>query len=747
MTRTVTATDLAQALEARPCQGGWMARCPAHDDRKPSLSISECEGGILVHCHAGCSQAEVIAALDARGLWPGAPRANNGGRTVVSEYVYRDENGRPLFRVCRTAAKDFYQQRFEGGQWVNGLTRPTRRVLYNLPRVFKARAVYLCEGEKDADAVGRLGLVGTTAPGGAGTWRPEYTESLRAKKVAILPDNDGPGREHAQKVAQSLHGAAESVRIVELPGLPDKGDVSDWIAAGGTKDDLLRLTRDAPQWEPPAKPQAAEGAGTLAEWPEPEPLPSAPEPAAYDRALLPAPLAAYVADVAERMQVPADYPAAALLVLLGAVVGRRAVVQPKQRDYSWRVVPNLWGGIVGPPGRLKTPILNEVSKPLKQVESQWREEHAQAMLTYRREYEAYDAELKVWRRDLGKGKAEVDAMPEPPEEPAAKRLILSDTTFEKLHAILVENPAGVLLLRDELTGWLTTLDREDRAGTRQFFLESWSGDSFYTLDRIGRGSLHVPHNCVSVFGGIQPGRLRSYVTSVVHDRGDNDGLLQRFQILVWPEPAVKWDYVDAPPSEESAETIRRLFCQLWQLPSESPRLLKFEPDAQELFVTWLSELEREVRSGELPDCMTAHLAKYRSLMPTLAALFALAAWAAGEDGEDGETIGVEHARRAAAWCAYLRSHAERVYGAVLGEKIQAARRLLGHLRAGRLGQRFSLRDVYRPQWSGLTTAAEARAACETLCERSWLRRLDDETGGPGRPTEVYLLHPAAQDQP
>jgi DNA primase len=122
--------------------------------------------------------------------------------------------------------------------------------LYRLPELLASgrdEAVFLCEGEKDADNLRQSGLTATTCPGGAGKWRVEYAESLRDRSVVLLPDNDRPGRAHAGKVFEGLRGVARSLKVLELPGLTDGGDVSDWFKQGGTKDYLLAMAREAPK--------------------------------------------------------------------------------------------------------------------------------------------------------------------------------------------------------------------------------------------------------------------------------------------------------------------------------------------------------------------------------------------------------------------------------------------------------------------------------------------------------------------
>lgn len=215
---------------------------------------------MLLHCHRGCSQEAVIQALRARGLWPDAPRHLRSNAKVAVTYDYRDESGVLLFQVVRLEPKGFYLRRPDGhGSWIKNLDG-VRRVLYRLPEVLAAPAdATVCgvEGEKDADRLAALGIVATTNPGGAGKWSPEYSDALRGRHLAILPDNDDPGRAHAQQVAQALHGVAASAKIVELPGLPEKGDVSDYLDAGGTRESLEALVAKTPEWTPAPVPDLA----------------------------------------------------------------------------------------------------------------------------------------------------------------------------------------------------------------------------------------------------------------------------------------------------------------------------------------------------------------------------------------------------------------------------------------------------------------------------------------------------------
>lgn len=249
---------LSQLTGVRRINGGWSAHCPAHEDRHSSLSVGLGDDGrILVHCHAGCRVEDVLSKLGLC-LADLFPYRRTPDSSIVEAYDYLDEKGRLLYQVCRTPQKVFWQRRPDGnGGWISDL-KDTPRVPYRLPQVIEAvssgRTVIVCEGEKDVHTLEHLGFVATTNSGGAGNWQPDFAAYLRNAHVVIIPDNDSAGRKHALAVAAALHGVAAQVRVVELPGVPLKGDVSDWVAMGGTADDLNKLIEDSSDWMPPAAP-------------------------------------------------------------------------------------------------------------------------------------------------------------------------------------------------------------------------------------------------------------------------------------------------------------------------------------------------------------------------------------------------------------------------------------------------------------------------------------------------------------
>lgn len=214
-------------------------KCPAHPDHKPSLGVTEnTDGHVLMYCQAGCSTVDILSSvgLALRDLYP-LKTSDRRTDPIVATYRYVDETGQLLFEVLRSVAKRFTQRRPDPAQpsgWVYNLDG-TRRVLYRLPAVQQAIAegqtVYLVEGEKDVHTVESYGAVGTCNPGGAGKWRPEYTEALRGAHIIVVTDIDpsGVGLRHARQVAHTLTPVAASVTLVQ----PAAGkDITDHHTAG-----------------------------------------------------------------------------------------------------------------------------------------------------------------------------------------------------------------------------------------------------------------------------------------------------------------------------------------------------------------------------------------------------------------------------------------------------------------------------------------------------------------------------------
>jgi putative DNA primase/helicase len=231
----MTAREIAHHLRGRKSGEGWSAKCPAHDDRTPSLSLQDAKGKVLVKCHAGCEQAAVVDALKARGLWPVSEHRPD--RDVEATYDYTDEHGTLLYQIVRKTGKRFLQRYPDGtGGWI--WKKHPHQVLYRLPEVLEAPIVFIVEGEKDAENLRSHGFIATTNAGGAkAPWLEEFTESLRNRELIIVPDNDAPGWKRAATIARALLGVAARVRVFDLPR--EVKDITEWFSAGHSEGELI----------------------------------------------------------------------------------------------------------------------------------------------------------------------------------------------------------------------------------------------------------------------------------------------------------------------------------------------------------------------------------------------------------------------------------------------------------------------------------------------------------------------------
>lgn len=482
-------------------------------------------------------------------------------------------------------------------------------------------------------------------------------------------------------------------------------------------------------------------------WGDPFPLPTElPPVAAFPPEILPDSLRPWIMDIADRLQCPPDFPAIGALVSLAALVGRKVGIRPKRQD-DWLVVPNLWGVVVGRPGVLKSPALQETMKPLVRLEVEAKNQYGLAMRDAEATKAVAEARRKVndakVRAAIKKGDGDPYeiarlAIDGDQDAPIRRRYIVNDSTVEKLGELLNENPNGLLTFRDEILGLLCALDRTGQEGARQFYLEAWNGCGRFTYDRIGRGTVDIEACCLSILGSIQPGPLQDYLATA-----PDDGLMQRFQLAVWPDLEPEWRNVDRWPDRDAKDQARSVFTRLDGLtglavgavPGDNGDIpsLRFAPDAQAEFTTWRTALENRLRVEELPPALETCLAKYRSLVPSLALLTHLA------DAPDGGPVPLPALLKACAWGEYLESHARRIYAAHTTPGLLGAVRLAEKIQTGSLNNPFALRDVYRPGWSRLTTAEQAQAAVNILVDHEWLRPETEQTKG--RPRTSYAVNP------
>lgn len=715
-------------------------------------------------------EAKVAANL----IWTGGPPASDThpylARKKVKSFGLREHRGSLLIPIwisgevwsLQSIDSDGEKRFFPGGKISAG-----HYLIGDMLLVQSCPAVCIAEGYATAATIHEATGYPVAVAFNVGNLTA-VSDRMRAQfpdvHIVVCADDDyatagNPGLTKARDAVQSIGGR---IAVPEFGDPRPKGatDFNDMASVYGLEavGRLINAVVESPL--PCVDTTAQSSRALLADWPDPKKI-QAPLLPVYKfdgYALLPDALREWVACEAERMPCPPDFIATAVLVSLGAVIGARCAIKPKSLD-NWIITPNLWGGIVASPSAKKSPAISAALKPLDRLIELAKREFAAEGREFDMAKTVFDAEFRAKEdaiKSAAKGKKDVKQLAqelaaygdEKPKNPIQRRYKTNDTTVEKLGEILVDNPAGMLVLRDELVGLLVSFDREGREGDRAFYLEGWNGTSGFDTDRIGRGSISIPNLCISIFGGIQPDKLVKYLHQATKSLA-NDGLLQRFNMLVFPDDR-SWEWRDILPNSIERDRVTALFEAIanfdpvaWGAapPDGSERFpcFRFDDDAQRIFIGFSANLHQQIASEEHP-IIAQHLTKYDKLFPALALIFHLVECASNSVRGP---VTIRSATLAEAWCKYLETHARRCYGLVIDDGLRAAIALAKKLESGELSDGFTVHDVHRKGWSGLISNDEASAAVEWLTEESWLECVASGGTGPGsgRKTRRFLINP------
>ncbi len=765
----ITIQDFVSRLKCAKKNGmGWMAKCPAHDDRKPSLSVSTgTDGRVLIHCHSGCAAEAIVGAmgLKMRDLMPvdrltvdriprsrlssvvsststpkHAPKTYATASDAVAElerrhgkrsaiWTYRDAEGEPVGVVVRWdrpgRGKDLRPvSRTPEGWIIGGMVTP--RPLYCLPDLVDADRVFICEGEKAVDAVRTLGLIATTWPHGSKSASKADWSPLAGKECVVLPDNDDAGRLGADDVVGLLAKVtpAPTVKRIELPGLPPGGDAVEYIAArreargddAAVRDEMERLA-DA------AKPIELErSAPTIMSY---RPFPVE---------VLPEPIGSFVAKGAQAIGCDAAYIALPMLSALAAAIGNTRRIQLKR---GWTEPAIVWTAIVGESGTRKSPALELPLRPVRKRQRDAMREHGEAMKRYRDELLRYERDLAQWKRGRDQGDP-----PAKPDEPIADRFWCDDTTIEALAVLLLRQPRGLLMVQDELAGWLGGFDRYRKGGGRSGgdaakWLEMHGGRSMI-VDRKTSGVLYIPRAAVSIAGGIQP---RTLVRALGVEHRE-DGMLARLLLACPPRLPNRWTEAEVPASTEMA--VSAIFDRLYGLEPEydddgnfNARIVTLTSGGKTAWIEFYNSHARE--QAKLTGDLAAAWSKLEGYAARFALIVHLVRWAA-----DDPTLTTPNAVDRTSIAAgitlsrWFGREAKRVYSLLAETDEDRDRRRLVEL-IDRKGGAVTPRDLMRSSRS-FATAANAEAALDELanvCLGNWEHAPPGPSGG--KPSKRFVL--------
>jgi hypothetical protein len=626
------------------------------------------------------------------------------------------------------------------------------------------------EGDR-AKVIRRAGMYLAKLPGGIQGERGSDTTFAAAVKVItmfdltrsealdLMTDVHNPKCQPAWSLAELTHKVDDAWAVAQR-----NSDLGRALRGDSFKALENEANHGRAKISPDATDAQAGSSSESSDWPEKKPIRSElkPVPVFDVRKLLPDALARWVEDEANRMPCPIDFVAAAVLAILGSVIGTQCAIHPKAND-TWAIVTNIWGAIVGSPSAKKSPAMSAAMGALDKLIALASELYSTAEAEYRVAKFVHEAKAGAQKKRIQKA-INGDEIFDPsalakelaaheallPVPPNLHRYKSNDPTIEKLGELERDNPNGILVVRDEVAGLIQKWDSDGHESDRAYHLEGWNGTGSFDTDRIGRGTISIPNHCLTIFGGMQPDKLISYLEQAAH-RLSNDGMLQRLQLLVYPDHR-EWEYIDRSPDHVARERAFAVFHSLAKLDpvawgasqaSESAKFpfFTFDPLAQAEFVRWSTELHLRKLPFEDQPLVAQHLSKYDKLFPALALIFHLVECASNNVRGP---VTEESALRAAAWCDYLEAHARRCYGLLVDDGFRAAQTLAGKLEKGCLHDAFTMRDVRRHQWRGLTDDVMIQAALDWLEDENWLRPFATGGVGPGsgRRTTRYQIHPS-----
>jgi hypothetical protein len=620
-------------------------------------------------------------------------------------------------------------------------------VLYHLSMLLAAtmtRVVLILEGEKDVECAESLGIVATCNAMGAGKWRPEYNEHLHGRPVVIIADGDEPGHQHANQVALSLYGIAGAIKVIELSAK----DLSDWLDQGHTKAELAQLIEAAPEWKPTH----------IDKQPKPASEPKKPEPPSYvlfPTDALPKSVADFIHEGSAAMGCDEAFIALPTLSMLAACIGnsRRIVLK-----VSWKEPSILWAVVVAPSGTLKSPALDYALAPIRENEKREYADYIQKEEMYRRDKAIFDADLTEWKQ---KGRRNGEPPPEEPQEPIPTRYVANDVTAEALTVLLQNQPRGLLVAHDELSGWTGSFDAYKSGGGGKdvaTWLSLHRAGAVVVDRKSGQKLIRVPRASVSICGGIQSGILTRSLSGHSGDKDEEkvigqehieNGLLARLLLAMPPRKAKRW--TDADVSEVVQINFRLVIERLLALdmPTDEnkepqPRDIPLSRDGKREWIRFYNDHAREEAS--LPDALAAAWSKLEGYAARFALLIHLIKQV--EQGAAADIVGeidAESVRSGVALARWFADEAERVYSVLRcnSEDILASgeRKLLRIIRDN--GGEITARELMHKSRMYRESIEEARTALDRLVKNKlgeWGRV--DTTYRGGRPHDIFRLFDA-----
>lgn len=790
----MTTGEFVQLIHAKPAgRGQWMARCPAHTDKNPSLSVGTGnDGKILLTCHAGCTREAILTALGltSKELFPEQP--------VVREFAYRNREGATVFIVCRidataTEPKKIWQRGAQGEKGLpETLKRDGSRPLYGLPNLLQhSTPVLVVEGESHADRLIRDGILATTTSQGAGKARFTDLTPLVGCTVILCPDNDGPGRSHMFEIGQRLLALGQTPGAIHwldlrdsMPDLKEKADVLDWLAAGHEIGELKDLIGNAAVFdaksisvtesgnsvpflspnEEDAKPlprndssiNVNSGTFVLEPWEEPIPLQSDTPRPSFPTESLPAWLRAWVEAESVATQTPPDLAGCLALGVLSACLANAVIVSPKG---GWMESTALYVVVGMGSGERKSPVFRDATSAIEALEHDDSEAMRLPLVQALAERDVLEKQLAELKGKVARGKGDMQDVHDVAGDlealniPEIPRYLAEDITIEQLATMMSGQESHRLAIMSAEGAFFDNISgRYSDHPTFDLLLKAYTSEPF-RVDRVGRAPDIIDRPALSLVLAVQP--------SVIHDLAQfapftNRGLLARI-LYSLPLSWVGSRAVDTPPVPTQ---VRNIYDQRvsdlfkWGIERANNHdsvTLTLSLGAYDELLSFLRDLEPRLGPGGDLSHYAGWGNKLGGTVLRLAAILHYAKLPYDYDSQT--TLDVNTIQSAISLARYFTQHAQAAFGLMaLDPEIQGALAILNYLKSHEDLARKSTdgseievseRDLYRAMKSQFRHARDIKSPLALLIEHGYLQRksLGNQPSKGRPPSPIYYVHP------
>ena len=782
--------------------GSFVGHCPIHDDRNKSLSINKTiDGKILVKCHAGCEQNDLIDFFKRNNVWR---RQENNQRHRKNDLVEDIWGSSHEINESDLASKYLRNRGINLKQYPKALRFNPRcylsesplkempalvaKIVNDMNEIIGVQRMYLNEEGRKANVECPKKILGNYSTGYV-----YFEGDSEEKEIIHFVEGVETGLAIFAVFQENTLCALSASNLSKV--LTDKTPKTIHIWADKDRSETGKIEAEKAAKEFSQRgievhlhlpmcsiPEGAKGVDFLDVYVKdpndikneinlgkiftnkilPIKKPSYNLPNVMDN-YLPVSVRGWVFNQAVRLNVAPELIVVPLFSIIGSLIGTKLAIQPKKNDY-WTVYANMWGMIIAPPGTKKSAILTTSIKSLTKFEAEEAKEH----FKYMEINEPLIEELQIkLEENKGKIKKAVKNSAEPEELKllrnetsllnielkklikGVKRLSTNSFTIEKLIDMLGDNPNGLMIWRDEISGLFESFKKKGQESLRQFLLEGWNGDGTYQYDILSRNTKPLSGICITLLGGIQPSVINKMLSEMKQDQND-DGFIQRFQLTVYPNQDRPAKFVDSGIDKDLEKVVEELMFEIYKMdgvrfgiktPYSDTCYTKLSPDAYARFAAYMDSNEKEVDHAENGGYKN-HLSKFGKLFSGLILIFHVIDCI--ETKRASTKVQLFIVEMAILWCELFKAHAKKLYDIEYNFEALSGFALAKKIVDQKIQDGASIRTVYKNGWTNLKSQTEAELGAQFLEKHNWLKVVEEKPKS-GRPSQVLMLNSKLTD--